>query len=472
MQTEGMNKPASTAKIAIWYTIGNIFASGLAMLTTPLFARLMSKQEYGQFANFTSWESIIVVLVTLNLSATVVRAKFDFDERMDTFISSILAASNVITLVAWAIIECNRTFFTQYLSMDIAYIRMLLAYLLFLPAFSYLQIKHRAYQKYKFFVFLSISSALIRTGTSAVLVYYMQDKLFARTVGYIVPMVVISALIWIHVYLRGKRIAWDCITYAVKISIPLIPHALAGNILGNSDRIMITNICGSEFAALYSMAYTIGSFASLLWTSMNQAWVPWLYDRISENKKSEIKKASKMYVLIYLFLIVGILLAAPEILLIFGGRSYYEAKDIIPPLLMGCAFQLIYGTYVNLEIYAKKTALISVGTVGAAAVNVILNLIFIPRYGYLAAAYTTMAGYFLLFLFHYIIVKVVIREYADIYDTKFIWTMIMVISLLGIFGYYLYQYPVWRYPILTCYIIVVIVGLIKKRKAIFKLIMR
>jgi O-antigen/teichoic acid export membrane protein len=56
-----------------------------------------------------------------------------------------------------------------------------------------------------------------------------------------------------------------------------------------------------------------------------------------------------------------------------------------------------------IEYYYGKTKFIAVGSMLAAALNVILNNIFIPTYGYVAAAYTTMVTYFLYFTFHFIL---------------------------------------------------------------------
>lgn len=457
---------ASTAQIAIWYVIGNIFAKGMAMISTPIFTRLMSKSEYGQFSNFTSWESIITIIVTLDFSASISRAKYDFDERMNEYISSILIFSNIVTLCVYSFVEFNQSFFEKLFSMDILYIRMLFVYLLFMPAFSYLQLKHRVYRKYKFFVFFSISSAIIRTIVSVLLVLWMDDKLLGRTCGYLIPITLFNFILWIIVIAEGKRISWSCIKYACKISVPLVPHGLSAMVLGSSDRIMITNYCGSESTALYSVAYSVSMLANLLWTSMNQAWTPWLYDNMNEKNDKAILKNSKMYLGVFSVLTIGVLLVTPEIILILGGKQYYSARYVMPPVILGCVFQFIFGMYVNIEIFSKKTFMISAGTMAAAALNVFLNWIFIPRYGYIAAAYTTMLGYFALFVFHYCIVEIRLKEYSDIYDKKFICFIILILTVLSGVSLVLYQYNVIRYVLILLYTIALFVGIYKHKEEI------
>lgn len=465
-------KSTSTAQIAFWYLIGNIFAKGIAMISTPIFTRLMSKDEYGQFSNFTSWENIITILVTLNLMSSIARAKYDFDEKMNEYISSILVFSNIVTLGVYFLVEINQSFFENLFSMNILYIRMLFVYLLFAPAFSYLQIKHRIYRKYKFFVAFSVSSAIIRTAVSVLLVSLLENKLLGRICGYLIPITLFNLVLWIVIVLEGKKVSWTCIKYACGISIPLIPHALSGIVLGSSDRIMITNYCGSEDTALYSLAYTISMFANLLWTSMNQAWAPWLYDNMDIKNEKAIIKNSKLYLGVFVVLILGVLLITPEMILILGGKQYYAARYVMPPVIAGCAFQFIYSMYVNIEIFEKKTFTISIGTMAAAALNLFLNWVFIPRYGYIAAAYTTMAGYFALLLFHYYIVNKIAKEYSNIYDKKFVLSMILLIIAASGVSLVLYQNNIARYVMILIYAITIFAGMYKYREQIMRVFKR
>lgn len=467
------NENASTAKIAVWYVIANIVTKGFAMLSTPIFTRLMSQSEYGQFSTFTSWESIIMILVTLDLTTSISRAKYDFEGRMNEYISSILVCSNIVTFMAYFIVELNHNFFENLFSIDMTYIRMLFVYLLFVPAFEYLQCKHRIYRKYKFFVIFSIGSTVIRTLISIFLVLILNDKLLGRMCGYMIPMIIFNFILWISIITNGKKVSLDCIKYACRISIPLIPHVLSGIVLGSSDRIMITHFCGDDMTALYSVAYSVSLLAALFWTAMNRAWTPWLFDNINAGNEELVQKNSKIYLGIFTYLIMGILLITPEIILILGGKKYYSARYVMPPVILGCAFQFVYGMYVNIETYEKKTFTISIGTTSAAILNIALNWIFIPRYGYMAAAYTTMFSYFMLFAFHFLIVKFKIRKYFNtLFDNKFVFLMIVVMLFFWITSYALYQYNIIRYILIAIYALILFIVIWKYKDTIKKLMKR
>ena len=470
LSNKGTAGTATTARIALWYAFSSIFVKGMAFLTTPIFTRLLSKSDFGLFSNFTSWEAILTIIVTLDFTASIARAKYDFDDTMDTYISSIVVASNIVTLISWGIVELNRGFFQDLFSMDIMYIRLMFVYILFIPAFSYLQTKHRIYRKYKFFVAFAISSALIRTGVSVLLVILMQNKFMGRVLGYVVPTTIMNIILWIVIIYRGKKVNWKSIKYASVIALPLIPHLLSGIVLGSSDRIMITQYVGAEANAMYTLAYQISLLANLLWTSMNQAYSPWLFDKLHENKHAEIRKNSKLYLGLFAVLIIGVLFITPELILVLGGKRYYEAIYVMPPVIMGCVFQFVYGMYVNLEIYSKKTVMISAGTMAAALLNIGLNIIFIPKFGYIAAAYTTLVGYAALFVFHLCIVRFKFKELISVYDLKFNFMIILILFVCSGLSLMLYQIHVIRYVIGAIYGFLLIFFAFRYRNKILSLL--
>ena len=82
---------------------------------------------------------------------------------------------------------------------------------------------------------------------------------------------------------------------------------------------------------------------------------------------------------------------------------------------MGVVCQCLYAHYINLVLHEKKTRYVSLGTMAAALLNLGLNFLFVPRYGFSAAAYTTFASFLTLLLIHFLFVrkKLNIRLYDD-----------------------------------------------------------
>ena len=182
------------------------------------------------------------------------------------------------------------------------------------------------------------------------------------------------------------------------------------NLLSNMDRIMVKKYCGSEELALYSLAYTCGTIISILVVSINSAYSPWLAEKLTQKDYAKVKKVSVPYVMLFVYFSIAAALLIPEILLILGGKKYSGAMQVLPPVAASTILQFVYCMYVNVEQYEKKTQMMAAASVFAMLSNYILNYIFIPEFGFIAAAYTTYASYFILMLLHMLIVRIIKRS--------------------------------------------------------------
>lgn len=118
---------------------------------------------------------------------------------------------------------------------------------------------------------------------------------------------------------------------------------------------------------------------------------------------STIQKRAKNFRDFFTLAYILILFLSPEIIKIMSDKAYWGGLSVVPFIFMAYYFNLMYSFEVNVEFYEKKTHMISIGTILAAALNVVLNIIFIPKYGYVAAAITTVVSNFALFIFHFFI---------------------------------------------------------------------
>lgn len=454
------------AKAGICYTVCNFLFRGMAFITIPIFARLMSKAELGSFSNFSSWAVILSVVTSFDLAQSIIRSKLEHEDDMDSYVWSILSFSTIWTLLVYGIVLISPGFFSDLLRIDVRYIHIMFLYLLSAPAYQMLITKHRAFYKYKMFVLLTGIMAVSGTLVSLTMVILMQNKLDGRIFGFYTPHIIIGFVIFTIIAVRGKRIKTEYWKYACVICLPLVPHVLSLNLLSTSDTLIITRLCGAEYTAIYSIAYSAYHIVTILFDSMNKAWAPWLLESLHHEKYTEIRKISKIYISVFEMLIIGVLMLIPEIILILGGRQYMGAIYCLPPLVTSCVFQFIYTMYVNIEFYEKKTIGVSVATLIATAANIILNLIFIPmnpEYSYVIAAYTTLAGYIILFGLHYYIVKRMKMDH--VYDIRFILAILSLTLVISGLMNILYRFTVVRYVIVLAYgIIVLIIGSKNKDK--------
>lgn len=455
-------------KSGIWFTISNFIMKSVGLITTPIFTRLMSQKEFGDFNNFQTWLMILLYITSLDLEASLIRAVYDFKDDIDRYVHSLIVLSMVSTGVFWLISVLFRPYFVSFLSMDSIYIDCMFMYLLFCPAVNIFQNAERFKYKYKWTVASSLTISIGASLLSVVLVLFLANKLQGRVIGYISPTVIVGLLIAFYYFIKARPIRIQYWKYALPITLPYIPHLLSMYLLSNVDRIMIKRICGSEYAALYSLAYTCGMIITIMVTSINSAYSPWLAERLSKKEYESIKKICVPYVMVFSFLAFGAVLITPELLYILGGKPYLEAKYVMPPVAAGCLLQFAYCMYVNIEQYEKKTIGMAMASATAAGLNFVLNYIFIPKYGYIAAAYTTYIGYFILLAIHIWYVRKIGMSF--VYKNKEILITASLASAFLFMTNYLFDKTRLRYFVILIYIVVSIALIIRNRDVIRKLI--
>lgn len=467
-KSETGRNAGTVIKAGIWYTLSSFLTKGVAFITTPIFTRLLSSNDYGEYSNFVAWAGILVIVATMEMHATVNRARYDYDN-LDGYLSSVAITGTIVTTVLWGIVQLFPDFFCRFFSMDMPYINILFITTMVSPALQLLQAKNRINYKYKTYVALSLGSVLLSTLVSLGLVLLMQNKLAGRIIGHYGTVFVIDLCVYIYIIYKGRQFKWSECKYALLICIPMIPHLLSKYILNQSDRIMIKQFCGASDTAFYSLAYNCAMIPIMLATATNVAWSPWSSEKIHEGKYETVRKASYYYILLFYCVVLGIFVLGPEVVLILGGEKYAEAVNVLPPVVMGAAFQFLYNLYVSLEQFAKKTVGMAFGTIAAALINIGLNWLLIPRYGYIAAAYTTLVGYACLLVIHFFLAKR--TGYSRAYDTKFIFGSVAALFCVMLCMLWLYTKPaVIRYCIAAIVLAVIGVFAYKKKDFILSII--
>ena len=459
---------AKALKSGIWYVIANFITKGIIFISTPVFARMLSKEEYGLYSNYTSWLSVCTIVITMNLAATFISAKFDYKEKFDSYISSIAFLSLTFSVIWIVLVNVFDLQITALTGIKIEHLNIMLIYMMFTAFIDLFQTREKFQYEYKKSVLVSLVVSLGGVLLSIVLVYILPNKLDGRIIGGSLVNIIVGALLFLYIVGKGKSLNVLHWKYALPICLPYIPHLLSLTLLNSVDRIMITKICGPEDNALYTIAYSCGAIVTVLITSMNTAFSPWLGEKLNDKKYDSIRKFSKVYVYFFCFLACGVMLIAPEVLLLMGGKPYLSAIYVMPPVAFGLVCQFMYTMFVNIEQFMKKTLWMAIASVAAAALNYFLNYLFIPRFGYIAAAYTTLVGFVFLLFSHMIIVKKI--GLLHVYDTVSIIKAFVALACFTVITNLLIGNVVIRYVALVVYIIVLVIVMKRYYKKILGLL--
>lgn len=440
-------------KSGIFYVISSIFVKCIVIITTPIFTRILSTKEYGMVANFNSWSSLLQVICTLNLTYSIGRAKLDFPQKLDKYIGAMQCLSLIFSLIISVILLINFEVLSVVMELNKEFLVFLIIYVCFSPAILFVQNGYRYEYKYKKNIAIAWYTSISTVSLSILLILFInRNNALLRIIGIVLPTVVLSLFFWLKQF-RNRYINFNLkfIKYGLKLSCPLVIHTLSLNLLSQSDIILITKYCGTNNTAIYSLAYSYGILLTTITNAVSEGWLPWFHDTFYNKRYNLIYEKVKPLIGLGCFLGLGCISVAPEAILLLGGKEYILGKYCIPPIILGIVCQYIYTHYVNIELHVKKTFFVSLGTIFAAIINIILNIIFIPKYGYIAASYTTLVGYMLLLVSHYYISNYILK--IKIYDNIFIFNSVLATGICSIILVYSYQYLILR-------VILIIIGLL------------
>lgn len=459
-------------KAGIWFVVCNFLQKGIAMISLPIFTRLLSVEEYGQLTVYQSWHTILSVFATLNLSGSVINnGMVKFQDRRAEFVSAVQGLGTVVTLLFLGIYLLFQEFWNQAFDLSTPLMLIMFAQFLFEPAYLIWLQRNRFEFRYKSAVFVTIFVCVASPLLGIVLVCTAQDRALARILGYAIVQICVGAVLYFIQWRKGRKLFvrkyWK---FALAFNLPLVSHYLSQNILGQADRIMISRMVGDREAAIYGVAYTLGSALSLLINAINSSFIPTLYQNMKRGEYASIRKNSSSLSLLMAVTACLIMLLAPELLTIMAGPEYTDAVRVIPPVTASVFFTYLYTLFINIEFYFEKTQYAMYVSVLGAALNIVLNYLLIPVIGYVAAGYTTLVCYILFAFGHYLLGKMLLgkNDIAEpVFDKKIMILLSGIVVVCTAAMNILYAYPMVRigFLILSSLIIVLkrrqIVSLIK-----------
>jgi len=399
-------------KSATWYTLTDFFLKGTTIITVPIFTRLLTTEDYGRVSFFSAWAGIFSILISLGLSQSIGRGKIDFEDHYNQFASSLvflsllLLSCSVMMAILFTDIFLNLTGLSEVLF----FIMLVQAYFSFIKTFTIAKLRYE--YKYKLVSVITVIATIIGILLSIVFIlnFFEHERYLGKILGGVIPTAIFGSAAVTILLVKGKTyINTSYWKYALGLSLPLMIHNF-GSILNSSfDRIIISRYLGDSATGIYSFAYSVGMIPLIFLSSTNSAWNPWFFEKMRDGKHEDIRRSSKIYRDVFTIAYAGLLLISPELVKLLAEQSYWEGMYLLPWIFMAVYFQFMYKYEVRVEIYYKKTSLISAGTLFSAGINVGLNILLVPIYGYPAAAVTTAISYFLLFIFHYILTTKVIK---------------------------------------------------------------
>ena len=343
-------------KAALWFAFCSILQKGIAFITVPLFTRLLSTQEYGIYSLYLSWFQLLSIVTSLYIYNGVFNnGMIKFEEDRDRFISSMLGLTLTINTIVFCFFLAFQNIWSSVLGLSQLVIFFMFIEMGVSPALAYWSGRQRFEYKYIRMVIVTIFASIMNPVLGLIAVYFSSDHATARIASVVLSDVIVCGIIMVFQFSRGKcffnKKYWK---YSITLAIPLLPHYLSGMILNQGDRIMIDKMVGKSEVALYSIAYSIGMLAQIATSSINSSFTPWMYQKLKNKDYKDIKQIINVLLIIVSFIIILLIMLAPELIWIFGSKEYADAVYVIPPVAASVFFIFLYNLLAIPQFYFEK----------------------------------------------------------------------------------------------------------------------
>ena len=464
---EKYNSLSPSLKVSLWFVLCNVIQKAALILTTPIYSRIMSTEQFGEYKVFLSWVDLAVILTTLDIfysGYNVGMEKFRDDRK--TYTSAMHGLCFAITTLWVVMLMPFASFLGPQLRISPIQFRMLLIYMYVFPIFQFWSARKKYEYQYKPLIIVTAISSLGTILFGSLAAFFMDEK----GDGAIIAKIVVEAVIAVPLLLASvhgikslyNKFYWK---YALKFNIPLVPHYLSSMILNHSDILMIDMICGKTDAAIYGVAYSVAVIITVVQNAMNSAIIPWMYKKLRENDLDGFAKVTSGVIAAMAVLNISLMICAPEAVMIMGSSEYAEAVYVIPPITFGIFLTTVYGLFMNIELYYHNNKYAAVASAIAAASNIVMNFFFIRQFGYMAAGYTTFASYLLLLIMHFFGLRKVAAKndlsYHKLFDMKTIMLILIGFAIATVAIFVTYSF-IWLRLGLIAMIVILLLTCRKK----------
>jgi O-antigen/teichoic acid export membrane protein len=394
------------------------------LLLTPFYTRIFDRASYGVITELYAYVVFLLVILTYGMETGYFRYASDSEDREKVY-SSVLSSLFVTSVL---FITCMQFFGGSVASVlgynnHPEYIRWL-AIIVGVDAFTAIPFARiRLYNKAVKYALIRIIEVCLNIGLNIFFLYYCPrhpenelTALFYREeigVGYVLISNMIASLTKL-LLLSGEMIAafrrkpdWHLLGIVLRYAYPLLVAGLAGTVNEALDRVLLKHLIPAdqlpmEQLGVYGANFKLAVLMTLFVQMFKYAAEPFFFSRASQ------KNAKEMYAdIMTLFVAAGLLIFLLvnlylDYFILFIGSGFREGVNIVPVILMA---NLVMGIFFNLSIWYKLTNKTMIGAIlvlTGAGITVLVNLLFIPRYGYVASAWAHLVCYSVMVFLSYL----------------------------------------------------------------------
>lgn len=452
---------SSVVKYGKWYLISSILTKGLSILLLPIYTRYLPPHDYGILQTLGSVSAFLPFVLSLSLDSAF--GRYFHEDKYSKQALATLYSTVYWFVVGYAIIMLVIAFATSVLWMEdlITVPVWPYAYLTFIPVlFSQLGNLGRTFMQQaletKKSTIVDVISTLINAVISVCLLVFCDLGVISRLLGIAVGsffMFGFYHLYFVHNGILIKTFSLECLKKCLVYSLPLLPAMMGTWISTLSDRLVIAKYSSLASVGLYSLAVQFGQILYLVGDAITRVIGPLIMSGLIADKDATMNKVrnTSFFILVaMLFSNLMLYVFSEDVVSIFATKQYAAAAVFIPIFGFNYVLGMQQRFPTQIISYKNKTWVISAGCILMALLNLTLNLIFVPIYGYEFSAWASVAANFFYFVWSFAwgqyFEKINYKVIQSLYVTFVFFLLVAVyyyLSHLGLNVYLFYLLKMW-----------------------------
>ena len=418
--------------------VANAIITLRGLILIPILAKTLGAEEYGIWSQILVTISLLAPPCTLGLGYAIVRflAPEKDKEKVSKGISSILATTSLIALAASGLIFVlsEPLAIAVFGGVNAAFYIRISALLIFLTTVDHIIIGYffgfRQIKKYSAFV---VSGTI---GEMALIAYLVLSGfgLFGAIISLLIVRAVTSVIgfLWIKSDINISKPSFSVIKPYLPFTLPLILTVLSYWLINLGDRYVIGYFMGASAVGIYSAGYNLGAVLLFFYALLAGILLPAIVKSYENNKIQEVKTYLKYSLKFLLMFLVpsffGLSILSKSLLMTLATLEFANAYMVVS--IVALATLLYCCSFINASVLAlfKETKKVGIIFGASALINVVLNIVLVPRIGILGAAIATLVT-FTIHLF--VVSKLSFKRLSYDIDLKFISKCIIASILVG-----------------------------------------
>ena len=397
--------------------ISNFSSKVLVFLLIPLYTHCLSTKEYGISDIIFTTVNLLYPIFTLLMTEAILRFTLDNNTKSEN--DSIFSIAIFISFIGFIILLLVGPLIANLLHIGNYIIYFYLYYLSTIVYFLFSQFT-KGMGKVKEFAISGLINTIVTIICNVFMLVFFNLKISGYILSYVIGMLVASIYLFFKVNLRSyfiniKRIDRKKTKEMLLYSIPMIPNSISWWISNSSDKYILSIFKDLSETGIYSASYKI---PTLLTTFSNVFVGSWQLSSVDEFGSEESidfhKKVYLKYSTIVTVSVVWLIFLSKLISKFLFSAEYYSAWEPAIILLFAFLFNTLSGFLGTIYTSAKKTFYLFLSTLIAAILNIICNIIFIPKFGMVGAAFATLISYFFVWVFRIINTRKILNMHLSL----------------------------------------------------------